>query len=267
MSQFSVFSYINQIFYPHKKFDDALEELEPWMLTFPKLSFANITASKMDIVEQLPDSLNKSSDMDPNAVSKKYIFTPKQIDSLFWSAYVIHKGEAEYTMIGSRYKNAEIEEKQKMIDFMKTHSDTIKSSFKLSAVKMKEIMSELMMDTKTSWPAFLVMTVYYKINAIVCYKQTFLEFKVKGAEHTHLFHRSEAGHVTVDLTPLEESDIQQIYDTRVSLGQNPEKPLKAASSYKMEDLEELADKIGVDPGNSKWKKADWYAAISKELEW
>jgi hypothetical protein len=216
----------------------------------------------MEIIEHLT-----MEDEPPAPLSKKYIFTPKQIDSLFWSAYVIHKGEAEYTMIGSRYKNTEIEEKQKMIDFMKTHPDTIKSSFKLSAVKMKEIMSELMMDTKTSWPAFLVMTVYYKINAIVCYKQTFLEFKVKGAENTHLFHRSEAGHVTVDLTPLEESDVQQIYDTRVNLGQNPEKPLKAASSYKMEDLEELADKIGVDPGNSKWKKADWYAAISKELEW
>jgi hypothetical protein len=33
----SVASYLNQIFYPHNKFDDALETLEPWMMTFDKL--------------------------------------------------------------------------------------------------------------------------------------------------------------------------------------------------------------------------------------
>ena len=33
----SVASYLNQIFYPHNKFDDCLKELEPWMLTADKI--------------------------------------------------------------------------------------------------------------------------------------------------------------------------------------------------------------------------------------
>jgi len=198
---------------------------------------------------------------------KKHIFSPTKTDTLFWCAYTINKGEAEYEMIGNRYKNAEIEEKQKMIDFIKKNPDAIKSSFKITAVKMKEIMSELMMDAKTSWTAFLAMCVYYKFNAIVCYKKTYLDFFVKGAEHTHLFHRDDSGHISVDTNELDEDEIKDIRNSKIHLGQNPEKPLKAASHYKMDDLAEIAEKLGVTCGQNKWKKADWYDAIIKELEW
>jgi hypothetical protein len=198
---------------------------------------------------------------------KKQIFIPVKTDTLFWCAYTINKGEAEYIMIGNRYKNAEIEEKQKMIDFMKKTPDAIKSSFKITAVKMKEIMSELMTDAKTSWTAFLVMCVYYKFSAIICYKKTFLEFCVNGAEHTYLFHRDASGHISVDTNALDETEIKEIHDSRISLGKNPEKPLKAASHYKMDDLVEIAEKLGITCGQNKWKKSDWYDAILKELEW
>lgn len=253
----SVASYLNQIFYPHNKFDDCLKELEPWMLTADKIKAV------------VPHGEEKESliPLIPLIQPKKQIFAPTKTDTLFWCAYTINKGEAEYEMIGNRYKNTEIDEKQKMIDFIKKNPDAIKSSFKITAVKMKEIMSELMMDTKTSWTAFLAMCVYYKFSAIICYKKTYLEFSVKGAEHTHLFHRDDSGHISVDTNELDEDEIKDIRNSKIHLGQNPEKPLKAVSHYKMDDLAEIAEKLGVTCGQNKWKKADWYDAIIKELEW
>ena len=257
----SVASYLNQIFYPHNKFDDCLKELEPWMLTEDKIK---AVVPHGEEKESLIPTVKKSF---PTVQPKKHIFSPTKIDTLFWCAYTINKGEAEYEMIGNRYKNTEIDEKQKMIDFIKKNPDAIKSSFKITAVKMKEIMSELMMDTKTSWTAFLAMCVYYKFNAIVCYKKTYLDFFVKGAENTHLFHRDDSGHISVDTCELDEDEIKDIRNSKIHLGQNPEKPLKAVSHYKMEDLTEIAEKLGVTCGQNKWKKADWYDAIIKELEW
>lgn len=254
----SVSSYLNQIFYPHNKFDECLETLEPWMLTCDKVQSPCVSRLEITRIEE------------PRATVltvKKEIFSPVKTDTLFWCAYVVNKGEAEYEMIGNRYKNAEIEEKQKMIDFIKKSPGTIKSSFKITGVKMKEIMSELMMDKKTSWTAFLAMCVYYKFSAIVCYKKTYLDFFVKDASNTHLFHRDESGHISVDTNELDEAEMKDIRNTRIYLGNNPEKPLKAASHYKMEDLLEMAEKLGIDCGQNKWKKAGWYNAILKELEW
>jgi hypothetical protein len=255
----NAYSYLNQIFYPHNKFDDRLHELDPWMLTMNKIQATSCTQLKHTAIEPTV--------AEPVANDKMQIFSPVNTDTLFWCAYVIAKGDAEYAMIGNRYKNTEIEEKQKMIDFIKANPDAIKSSFKISAVKMKEIMSELMMDKKTSWTAFLAMCVYYKFSAIICYKRTFLEFSVKGADNTYLFHRDAAGHITVDTSELDEQEMKDIRDTRICLGHNPEKPLKAASHYKMDDLTDMADKLAISCGQNKWKKADWYEAILKELEW
>jgi len=253
----SVASYLNQIFYPHNKFDDCLNELEPWMLT----------ADKIKTVVSESEEKRSFVPLIPVVQSKKQIFAPTKTDTLFWCAYIIGKGEAEYNMIGNRYKNAEIEEKHKMIDFMKKNPDSIKSSFKIAAVKMKEIMSELMMDKKTSWSAFLVMCVYYKCSAIVCYKKTYLEFCVKDAEHIYLFHRDDLGHISVDTTELDENEIKDICNSKIHLGNSPEKPLKAASHYKMEDLLAMAEKLGIACGQNKWKKSDWYEEILKELSW
>jgi hypothetical protein len=137
----SVASYLNQIFYPHNKFDDCLDALEPWMLTHDKLQ-DNVQGHVVS-----PSGIAQTEEPQTTVLTvKKQIFSPVKTDTLFWCAYVVNKGEAEYEMIGNRYKNAEIEEKQKMIDFIKKNPDAIKSSFKITGVKMKEIMSELMMD-------------------------------------------------------------------------------------------------------------------------
>lgn len=258
----SVASHLNQIFYPNNKFDGCLEELKPWMLTSDKLQ-VNLQSPLASLQEPKTATVTVVE----TKIVKKQIFSPVKTDTLFWCAYAVNKGEAEYEMIGNRYKNTEIEEKQKMIDFIKKSPEAIKSSFKITGVKMKEIMSELMMDKKTSWTAFLAMCVYYKFSAIVCYKKTYLDFSVKGASNTHLFHRDESDHISVDTCQLDEAEIKDIRDSRIYLGQNPEKPLKAASHYKMDDFLIMAERLGITCGKNKWKKTDWYDAILKELEW
>ena len=49
-------------------------------------------------------------------------FEPVQSDSLFWCVYTFVNGYSEYLMIGSKYANREIEEKQKFFAFFKFYS-------------------------------------------------------------------------------------------------------------------------------------------------
>jgi hypothetical protein len=45
------------------------------------------------------------------------------------------------------------------------------------------------------------------------------------------------------------------------------KPLKSISNYKVEELEELAKKMGIYENNKKYKKTDLYQEISEACTW
>jgi hypothetical protein len=272
----NVHSFLNQIFYKNKKFDDeaSIQYLEPWMLlTSNMIEFPSSDGIKTEYIEKAPrlevqKPVFVESIVVNNTKSEPKTFRPKKEDTLFWCAYAAHHGEAGYWVIGNKYRNIEIEEKQKMIDSIRKDSSLFKQcNIKVSKVKIQEIMSELMLNKKTSWITFLAMCVYYKFNAIVLYENTYMEFSSSSGE-TFLFHRSKDGHISVDLSePFTKESISDIKDKNLCID-SIEKPLKAASHYKITDLETMAQMVGInkDP-ELKWKKNDWYEALLKKCTW
>jgi len=124
------------------------------------------------------------------------------------------------------------------------------------------------LDKKTSLQTFMALCVFYKFHAILTCKKTYLEFTPTlnlTDMPTLLFIRSDDGHFS--FKPLEtKEDIDQIKSTHVLIEGDPEKPLKAASNYKMEDLKQMAETLGIEPGE-KWKKADYYESLMKRCSW
>ena len=263
----SFYSVLNQIFYPYKKFDDPdmIQDLEKWM-------FVPLVDLKSDLVE-LPiveKKLEPVLTLEPEIKPKEQrAFTPKKQDTLFWCAYVVHHGEAEYWLIGNKYKNTELSEKQKVIEYIQKNKTAFKTAYpKLTNVKIQEIMSELMLDKKTSLQTFMALCVFYKFHAIITCKNTYLEF-APTLNNTDipifLFIRSDDGHFS--FKPLEtKGDVDSIKSTHVPIESDPEKPLKAASNYKMEDLKQMAETLGIQVGE-KWKKADYYESLMKRCSW
>ena len=97
-------------------------------------------------------------------------------DTLFWAAYTVFHGEAGYWVIGNKYKNTEIAEKQKIIDSIRTTGFLKRAYSKISNVRVQEIMSELMLDKKTSWNTFMAICAFYKFRALVIRGKTYMEF-------------------------------------------------------------------------------------------
>lgn len=288
MTSTTSFSFLNQIFYKHKKFDnvDDIQYLEKWMLSTDNMDTLSISSKDPPIIIT-PNTLNTLPTSSPQQI--KPLFKPTKEDTLFWCIYTVFHGEPAYHIIGNRYKNTEIQEKLDILNYIKANPAIIKGSRgpvnkKLSQSRILETQAELMVSKKTSWTTFFVMCLFYKINAFVLCEttNTYLEFcpSIPAGEtlvETYIFMRSRDGHFTVNLTAARLDQLTEIRNSRVLLDYSSSSPLKAASSFKMPELEEYAAKLGitiaqfVQPEGAtkvvKPKKADWYDAIMERCKW
>ena len=285
-------SFLNQIFYQHNKFDNpaSISILDPWMLTVETKK--RILLSDEPPLTTLPENVQKEDKTTigykqptPENVMKEILqatvlsssFAPEKEDTLFWCTYAIHHGHSDYLCIGNKYKNAEIQEKQLMIEFIKSNASAFKKcNYKISQVRVQEYMSELMINKKTTFQTFLVMCIYYKIHAFIVYENTFMDFspvlpstELDRVYETYIFTRTQDAHFSVDLTPLTSEQLKHIRETKIQLERSEEKPLKAASNFKMSDLELMATKLNIvlPATMTKWKKDELYSEITKKCTW
>jgi len=275
-------TFLHQIFYQHKKFDTAAScrDLEAWMLIDRYRSFSE-APGPVDVQEDvLPIDQEPSYPQTVRPVttqSKADFFLPKKDDTLFWCAYVLHHSEGEYRMIGNRYRNVEIQEKQRILDYIRANTAEFKTSGsgngpKITNVCIQEIQAELMINKKTSWMTFWMMCVFYRFHALIVYDKTYLECNPRCSDPSppiYRFTRSKDGHISLHMTPLTEEEAEAIRSShiRVELLRS-DQPLRAMSNYKVAELEAMANTLGLpDKGSAKMKKADLYEAIVEKCAW
>jgi hypothetical protein len=256
---------LNQIFYTHKKFDtpDDIYTWESYMLndTFIQ-KYAPLIEPDVEVEMSLPP---------PPQVTKRHaLFSPRKEDTLFWSIYVLHHGEAEYTMIGGKYKNAELLEKQNILAYIQQNRNLIKScaqsaGVKVSNVRMQETAAEMMINKKTSWHAFHVMCMFYKINALVIQGELYMKFFADPEYKTYRFERNHDGHVSVDVGVMQPDDVATVESTLLHVDPFLPKLLKGVSNYKLPELEDMGKKLCVTPPVANPKKNDWYDVIINKL--
>jgi hypothetical protein len=167
----------------------------------------------------------------------------------------------------NKHKNHEMEEKQHILNYMQKQGSVIKDSakhhgIKLSQVRFKEIMSELLMDKKTSYHVFYALCHYYKINAMITMDKCYMNFQT-GAEKTYRFIKQKS-HFEVNFEPMKKEDILHIQEQYVILPFEQEKPLKGMTSYKVNDLEQISSKLDLHV-EDKMKKQDLYSMILQKL--
>ena len=273
-------TFLHQIFYQHKKFDTSAScrDLEAWMLIDQYRSFT-MEREKEREKEPEPDTFDTQTNVlpkqsSPAPVTTTEVFLPKKEDTLFWCAYVLHHGEGEYKMIGNRYRNVEIHEKQRILDYIRANAAEFKTSGpKITNVSIQEVQSELMINKKTSWMTFWMMCVFYRFHALIVYDKTYMECAPRCSDPSppiYRFTRSKDGHISLHMTPLTEEEVTTIRSNHVRVDMlRSDQPLRAISNYKVAELEAMANTLGLlDKGPAvKMKKADWYDAIVQKCKW
>jgi hypothetical protein len=177
-------------------------------------------------------------------------------DTLFWSLYISNYGQTEYESIGHGYSNVEISEKQKIIDFIKKSPNIVKTK-----VMLQEIMSDLMTNTRITPSTLPALSAFYKKRIIITKRNKFfIELCPPDAvdmETVHLI-KNDKGNYSIDYnTPN--------LDKLIRLNSH-DSPLKAISTYKTDELNDIAIRVGIDT-TVKRKKAELYQEIVLKCLW
>jgi len=261
-------TYLHQIFYNYNKFDNeaSLSILNEFMLTDSKKQSIIDVFNESDKPVINHDKLQKQSNV-PDSNTDIY-FSNKQ-NPLFWAVYINIYGYENYMQISNKYGNAELEEKQKMIEFLKKNYSKLKEvNKKVTKAMIQEWMSELMSASRISIQLLQLFSVYYKKNIIIYNEinNSYLNFLAGNDENaenqSHMVivkTRNNNYGVYIDITHEKMNELMK----GVCL-EDIEKPLKGISSYKMPELIELAIKCGIEP--EQLKKPDLYGKIWNHLQ-
>lgn len=253
---------LNQIFYDINKFDVEPQICEKFMLL--KEYVDNIKP-----LIPVDDEIEKA-EIVKEEVQKSELFMPKVNDRLFCCIYILSIGIGEFHMLGNRYKNAELTEKQKIMDYIQKEKTNIKTSalqngVKMTNVKLQNVASELMTDRKTTWYTFWVLCFYYKINAILVQKDIYMEFNTDSIYDTYHFEKNDDHQITVDCVKLSNDKIFQLKMNRLKVDPFLDKILKGISSYKTSDLQSMLETLNLNCNVDKPKKQDLYECVIKYL--
>jgi len=238
-------------------------------------------------------------------VQKPFLRIPHNPDSLFWSMYIHHYGYEDYLAIGNKYTNVEMVEKQKIMEHIKPTKNSIRTAdshsswsmtdkeinpspeganlnlhrFKSSKYSFKnmnrkitlgttqEIMSELMTNSKTSLLALHALSLYYKVN--VCVENT-----INGTYLEYIFDKESPSDKWVFLKYTDRKKYGLVESEPVKpsgiLIESHDKPLRGISTYKLAELNAIADKIPAickDESRVAWKKPELYGKLWHALLW
>ena len=261
---------LNQIFYDINKFDVDPTLFEKYMLS------SDYIKTIKPIVNIIDKEIEEDIEQVQEIKEKHELFMPRVKDRLFCCIYIVNVGIGEYHMLGSRYKNVELQEKQNIVNFINKNRSHIKTTsqsngVKITNVKLQNISSELMTDNKTTWYTFWVLCMYYKINAIIVQGKVYMEFTVDSVYDTYHFERNDDLQITVDFLKMNEETILKIKSKRLKIDPFVEKILKGVSSYKTQELQEMMNILQLHCSVEKPKKQDMYETlikymVSKELQ-
>ena len=263
------YPHIHQIFYKNNKFDDptTISLLEPYCLHDSML---------VDVVVHEPIFIRekeKEKEKEIKNIKEREWFLPKQNDTIFWCIYAFIHGQGEYNQIGHSYGNRQLEEKQKIIDYVKKNPKILKSSnLKITNGNIQEILSEFMVDKSTSFYGVAALAIYYKtpIYFINQEKKTYLKF-LPESEYLEnpicylYLHKTDRGFPKYKMNVLDEQKENTELNSMICL-ESHLKPLKPISYYKSEDLNIIAEKIGFFR-KEKMKKQELYEKLYELCGW
>lgn len=183
------------------------------------------------------------------------------IDPFFWCIYVAAKGEDEFQKIGTRFQNAELEEKQKVLEFIKSNPSRMKdSNHKVTKALIQEIMSELLSSKETTLNVAIALAIFYEVDIYLVKENKYILFSSVNEDEKDT-EQIKKNVIVYQKDKIFSVELAPDQDQLDSIKRNCffveciKKSLKAAASYKLSCLEKIADKFNLDTKKYKIKKA------------
>lgn len=206
--------------------------------------------SDISKVASKENDINKENRKDVNK-EKIRVFVPREQDSLFWCYYMIKNGEIEYEKLTNRNPVFTKQIKIDLIGTIRKNKQVLKT-YKFDT--LTNIESNLANDNNINIKTVLSLCAIDAINVVYINNKTYYEFLMNDTSDIYVIR--EIGNGYHKKYGFEAADHQMIETIRSTLFKldKLDKPIKSASSYKLPELVEMANKLAIQLVNEKTGK-------------
>jgi len=235
--------------------NDIFNNLLPYMLTLENMNkfisslkenkICLLPKAKAPPVQQKP--IQPQVEMKHKEIPKKInnpFFLPRQKDSLFWCFFIIKNGFSAYEYPGTTSFAKEKELKFEYIETLRKSKQVLKVK-KIKNLR-EDVEDELANKDRIGMKTFIALCIATNTNVLFIHKKKCFELILIEDEPIHVVHqREENAHTKYYYEDgVTKEAIEQYRKTYFSWD-NVDKPLKAPSAYKLEDLQNLCKTVGI----------------------
>lgn len=248
-------------------YNHVLNKLQDYMLTgkvlartFYQQASDNEPKNKNELIK--PSS--KQTFQKKEKESERF-FYPKDKDQLFWCFFIIQNGFEKYEYPDATSFVNEKTIKFKLIEHMRNNKQQLKSK-KIKNIK-EDVEDELANKQTIGMKTFIALCIAHNINIMYIHKRKCFEIVFDDQSPTYVVHCINNADSSAYKYCYEQNVTKEqleIYRTEYFNWDSFDKPLKAMSSYKLDELIELAKKMGLSENGidlSKKTKKDLYEML------
>jgi hypothetical protein len=224
-------------------------DLEPYILNEPNmLTYLKYKLNKNSLVKNISEEKIKKP-----VPNKSSIFIPKENDSLFWCYYIIKNGDTSYELLN--IKNVLIA-KQMKIDLVKIirENKQIIKTYKFDTIT--NIENNLVNENDINIKTIMSLCSIEKINLIYISKKYFFELLMNDDKPIYIIREIEFQSKYNKKYGFEIADSNTLEEIRKTLYkvETLNKPIKALSSYKVQELIDICNKLAIEIVNKETGK-------------
>lgn len=190
-----------------------------------------------------------------NIANVSDIFFPRQRDQLFWCFYVILHGESEYDIIPN-YFTLEKEVKYKWIEVFRGKKELFKP-IKVSRNVVEDELANAKVITMATVKALCHLN---DINIFYIDDKKYYEIMTNSEKSIYLIEKIDGKFGLKQKISVEKIEYYREHYWKL---ENLDKPLKAVSSYKVNDLKDICKRLHIDSSNMT--KPQMYEKILSKL--
>jgi hypothetical protein len=210
----------------------------------------------------------KPNDFKPNDfktnLKPSSLCIPNQQDALFWCFYIMKNGDVKYEMLPNKNSLIAKQIKIDLVSTIRKNKDIIKT-YKFDT--KSNIESNLANDNNINSKTFLSLCAIENINVIYISKKTYYELLMNDTNIIYIIREIPSQSKYYNKYGFEMATEESLNNIRSSFYkiENVDKPIKASSSYKVQDLIEMCIKLAIETTNKETGKTksknDLYESI------
>lgn len=240
------------------QYNDVLNDLQDYMFYEDNM----IKSLRIKMYPTTKDIINIKQTNINNTREK--LFIPNHQDSLFWCFYIINNGDVKYETLNN--KNTLIAKQMKidLVDLIRKNKDIVKMN-KFDTISNLE--SNLANDNNLNVKTFLTLCAIENINVIFLKKNTYYEMLMNDSNKIYIVHEIQSQSKYNNKYGYELSTEESLNTIRTTFFKldSIDKPIKAISAYKLNELTDICNKLVINIYNNvtckQKSKKDLYESI------